>query len=163
MFKTRNGWGGKIGPVFIYRCSNYLRLQNFSRLSVVLDFLNRFCFGCWVPGKMTCGKDLVLGYWGMSIVDHSDCKLGDRVHIGQCVTIGGNGTQLGVPKIGSDVYIGAGAKVLGPIMIADNCLIAANAVVLKDVPEGSIVAGVLARVVKSDITLASYLYHLKKE
>lgn len=151
----------KLGPVMIYRCSHYLKLRKFNRLSRLLDYLNRFIFGCWVPGSIAIGRDLVLGYWGMSIVVHSDCKLGDRIHIDQCVTIGGNGVELGVPELGSDVYIGAGAKILGSITIGDNCIVAANAVVLKNVPEGSIVAGVPARVIKTDIKLATHLYHLK--
>lgn len=153
----------KLGPVMVYRCSHYLKVREFNRLSRLLDYLNRFIFGCWVPGSIIIGRGLVLGYWGMAIVVHSDCKLGDHVHIDQCVTLGGNGVDFGVPELGSDIYIGAGAKVLGPVKIGDNCIVAANAVVLNNVPEGSVVAGVPARVIKTKIKLATHLHHLQNK
>lgn len=77
------------------------------------------------------------------VVIHSDSVIGDHCMIMQQVTIG----QLsvpGVPKIGSNVYIGAGAKVLGPITIGDGAVIGANAVVLCDVPSGYTAVGVPA-------------------
>ncbi|MDN5874218.1 MAG: hypothetical protein L0H29_07555, partial [Sinobacteraceae bacterium] len=70
----------------------------------------------------------------------------------QGVTIGGNwGRAVGersLPVIGNNVWIMAGAKVLGPITIGNNVLIGANAVVLSDVPDNSVVAGVPGRVLR---------------
>jgi len=146
-----------------YRLSRFLSKKRLEFLSRILDYIIRLMFSCWLPHTVKSGDNLVLGYGGLAIVIHSDVIFGDNVHIDQCVTIGGNGTAYGVPKIGNNVYIGAGAKLLGPITIGDECVIAANSVVLKDVPNGSVVAGVPAKIVKHDIKLNDYLYHLKNK
>ncbi len=58
------------------------------------------------------------------------------------VTLGHTGTGPGQPRIGDDVRVGAGAKVLGPVQVGDRAWIGANAVVLGDVPDGAVVGGV---------------------
>ena len=78
---------------------------------------------------------------------NSRCELGQRVSIGQGVTIGGS-FGSGIPKIGSDVWISAGARVLGEISIGNNVIIGANAVVLKSIPDNCVVAGVPARTIR---------------
>ena len=65
----------------------------------------------------------------------------------QDVTVGMNMGD-GTPKIGNDVYIGAGEKVLGDITIGDGAVIAANSLVINDVPPGAMAIGVPARVWK---------------
>jgi serine O-acetyltransferase len=80
------------------------------------------------------------------VVIHRDVTIGDDCMVMQQVTIG----QLAsgsVPKIGSRVYIGAGARVLGPIVIGDGARIGANAVVLCDVPPGTTAVGIPARII----------------
>jgi len=145
----------------LYRLSVILRRAKLHIFAVLIDYINRLLFSCWVPGTIKAGKSFVLGYGGLGVVIHSDCVLGDNVHIDQHVTVGGNGTVFGVPRIGHHVYIGAGAKVLGPIIIGSNVVIAANAVVIESVPDGCVVAGVPARIIKRDIKLTDFLYHLK--
>jgi len=68
------------------------------------------------------------------------------------VTLGGTGKEKGKrhPTIGSNVVVGAGAKVLGNILIGDNSYVGANAVVIKEVPPNSTVVGVPGRVTKQD-------------
>lgn len=76
------------------------------------------------------------------IIIHSKTQIGQRVVIMQQVTLGGR--QLGVneaPIIEDDVYIGAGAKVLGNVRIGSHAVIGANAVVTRDVPAGAVVVG----------------------
>lgn len=74
-------------------------------------------------------------------------SIGRNCWVNQCVTIGyTNDTDC--PTIGNNVTIYAGAKVLGDITVGDNSIIAANAVVVKDVPPGVIVGGVPAKVIK---------------
>lgn len=73
-------------------------------------------------------------------------KMGSNCCINQQVTIGeGHG---GVPSIGNNVHVCAGAKVIGNIVIGDDVIVGANAVVVKDVPSHSIVAGIPAKVIK---------------
>ena len=57
----------------------------------------------------------------------------------------------GVPVIGNDVYIATGAKILGPITIGNNSVVGANAVVIHNVPENTVVAGLPAKVIESNI------------
>lgn len=72
------------------------------------------------------------------------------------VTIGGKSNIPRVPRIGSNVYIGTGSKILGDIEISDNVIIGANSVVLKSVPSNCIVAGNPARVIKENVDIFEY-------
>lgn len=74
-------------------------------------------------------------------------KMGARCYVNQQVTIGYNGN--GAPRIGDDVSIKAGAKVIGKIIIGDDVVIGANAVVTKDVPSHSVVVGCPGRIIKT--------------
>lgn len=150
-----------VGPVGIYKISRFFNKVRLSVISKLFDYLNRLVFGCWLPGSCKSGNGLVLGYWGLAVVIHKDAVIGDNVHIDQCVTIGGNGTEFGVPEISSNVYIGAGAKILGPIKIGSGCIVGANSVVTINVPDNCVVAGVPARIIKKDIAIDEFLYHLR--
>lgn len=82
------------------------------------------------------------------VVIHPDVYIGPNCLIMQQVTIGVKiGIGNDVPRLGKGVDVGAGAKILGGILIGDYAIIGANAVVVKDVPAGAIVAGIPARVI----------------
>ena len=100
------------------------------------------------PGA-TIGKRLVIDH-GMGLVIGETAEIGDDCLIYHGVTLGGTGKDVGKrhPTIGNNVLISTGAKVLGPITVGSNSRVAANAVVLKDIPEDSTAVGVPARVVK---------------
>jgi serine O-acetyltransferase len=85
----------------------------------------------------------------MGVVIGETTQIGDNVTLYQGVTLGGTGKDKGKrhPTIGSNVVIGAGAKILGPIVIGDYAKIGAGSVVLHDVPANSTVVGVPGRVV----------------
>ena len=97
-----------------------------------------------VPLNARIGGGLMMPHPN-GIVIHPEAEIGPNCLIFQQVTIGA--ARGGVPRIGGHVDIGAGAKVLGPIMVGDHVVVGANAVVTRDVPSGSIVAGVPARVI----------------
>jgi serine O-acetyltransferase len=86
---------------------------------------------------------------GTGIVIGETAVIGDDVSMLQGVTLGGTGAERGDrhPKIGRGVLLGAGAKVLGNILIGDYAKIASGSVVLKPVPAGCTAAGVPARLV----------------
>jgi serine O-acetyltransferase len=94
------------------------------------------------------GVGLMLDH-GHSIVFGETCVIGDNVSILHGVTLGGTGKEIGDrhPKIGDNVLIGAGAKVLGNITVGACSRIAAGSVVLKDVPACKTVAGVPAEII----------------
>jgi len=75
------------------------------------------------------------------IVIHPEVELGADCRIFQQVTLG-TGPKPGVPRVGANVHIGAGAKILGGVQIGDCAVIGANAVVVSDIPAGMTAAGV---------------------
>ena len=89
---------------------------------------------------------------GMGVVIGETTVIGDNCTIYQGVTLGGTGKDKGKrhPTIGNNVVIGSGAKVLGPFKVGDNSKIAANAVVLSEVPDNCTVVGVPGRIVKKN-------------
>ena len=102
------------------------------------------------PGA-TIGKRLVIDH-GMGIVIGETAEIGDDCLIFHGVTLGGTGKEIGKrhPTIGNNVLIGTGAKVLGPFRVGDNSRIAANSVVLSEVPANSTAVGVPAKIVRID-------------
>ncbi|MGI6014550.1 MAG: serine O-acetyltransferase EpsC [Oscillospiraceae bacterium] len=110
---------------------------------------SRFWTGIEIHPGATIGRRLVIDH-GMGIVIGETAELGDDVLLYQGVTLGGTGKDKGKrhPTIGNNVLIGSGAKVLGPFTVGDNSRIAANAVVLKEIPPDSTAVGVPARVVR---------------
>ena len=95
------------------------------------------------------GKRLVIDH-GMGIVIGETAEIGDDCLIYHGVTLGGTGKDSGKrhPTIGNNVLIGTGAKVLGRFKVGDNGRIAANSVVLGEIPPDSTAVGVPARVIK---------------
>lgn len=83
------------------------------------------------------------------IIIHHRAKIGKKCVIHQQVTIGSNG-RGGVATIGENCFIGAGAKIIGGIIIGNNVKIGANAVVTKDVPDNCVVVGIPAKIIKKD-------------
>ena len=94
---------------------------------------------------------------GMGVVIGETSEIGDNVTIYHNVTLGGSSPSIDSerqrhekrhPTIGNDVVIGSGAQIIGPIKVGNNSRIAANAVVVKDVPENATMVGIPARAVK---------------
>lgn len=113
----------------------------------------RNCTGIEIHPAAQIGKGLFIDH-GCAVVIGETTVIGDNCTIYQGVTLGGTGKHEGKrhPTIGSNVMIGAGAKVLGPVVIGDNVKIAAGAVVLKDIPADSTAVGIPARIVKRNKT-----------
>lgn len=107
--------------------------------------------GVEIHPAVKIGKRFFIDH-GTGVVIGETAVIGDDVTIYQGVTLGGTGKDTGKrhPTIGSNVMIGAGAKVLGPLVIGDNSRIAAGAVVLSDIPSNSTAVGVPAKVVRRD-------------
>ena len=107
------------------------------------------------------GKGLVIDH-GMGVVIGETTEIGDNCTIYQGVTLGGTGKDVGKrhPTLGNGVMVGAGAKVLGPFKIGDNTKIAANAVVLEEIPESCTAVGIPAKIVKREGQRVDELDHV---
>jgi len=147
--------------VLWYRMGQWLARYGMNRFACLIDYAIRLVFSCWLPHQVRAGDNLILGYGGLAVVIHAEVVIGDNVHIDQGVTVGGNGTEYGVPRIESNVYVGAGAKLLGPIRIGEGSVIGANAVVLQDIPPRSLVVGVPGKIIRSNINIRTLLYEGK--
>ena len=110
---------------------------------------SRFWTGIEIHPGAKIGRRLVIDH-GMGIVIGETAEVGDDCLIYQGVTLGGTGKDQGKrhPTLGNNVLVGSGARVLGPFKVGDGARIAANAVVLKEVPEDATAVGVPARVVR---------------
>lgn len=127
----------------------YLREHYFSARAI--SQISRAITGIEIHPGATIGKGLMIDH-GMGVVIGETAEIGDNCTIYQGVTLGGTGKDVGKrhPTLGNNVMVGAGAKVLGPFQIGDNTKIAANAVVLKEMPENSTAVGIPAKVVRRE-------------
>jgi serine O-acetyltransferase len=110
--------------------------------------MGRFLTGIEIHPGAKIGRAFFIDH-GMGVVIGETAEVGDNVTLYHGVTLGGTTWQKGKrhPTIGSNVVIGAGAKVLGPVHIGANTRIGANSVVLNDIPPNSIVVGIPGKVV----------------
>jgi serine O-acetyltransferase len=128
--------------VFLYRLSQFLQNYHMGILAILVRYLNRFLNACWIGKNAQFGPGFVIMH-PYGVVINSNVKGAANIIIQSGVVIGvdKDGTT-NVPILGSDVYIGAGAKLIGNIKIGNNVLIGANAVIQKDIPDNSISVGV---------------------
>ena len=135
--------------ILAYRVAHKLYLSKHYFSARAISQLARAFTGIEIHPGATIGKGFFIDH-GMGVVIGETAEIGDNCTLYQGVTLGGTGKDVGKrhPTLGNNVLVGAGAKVLGPFKIADNSKIAANAVVLEEVPENSTAVGIPARVVR---------------
>ena len=132
-----------------YRIAHWLHIHKMRFLARWISQLSKFFTGIEIHPGATIGRRLVIDH-GTGIVIGETTEIGDDCLLYQNVTLGGTGKDVGKrhPTLGNNVMVGSGAKVLGPFKVGDNARIAANSVVLREVPEGATVVGVPGRVVR---------------
>lgn len=128
-----------------YTIANPLLRKPLSLTYKILFKLVQIITGIELPCEVRVGKNFRIDHFG-DIIISGFASFGDNCIIRNGVTIGlKNITTPRAPRIGNNVEIGAGAKVLGPITIGNDVTIGANAVVIKDVPDNMIAVGIPAR------------------
>lgn len=137
-----------IHAVLFHRVSHWLWRHGLRFLARLNSQLARFLTGIEIHPGAKVGRRLVIDH-GMGIVIGETAEIGDDCLIYHGVTLGGTGKDKGKrhPTIGNNVLIACGAKILGPFHVGDNSRVAANSVVLSEVPENATVVGAPAQVV----------------
>ena len=136
--------------LFFHRIANKLYRLNLRFLPRLISQTSRHITGIEIHPGAKIGRRLFIDH-GMGIVIGETACLGDNCTIYHGVTLGGTGKDTGKrhPTIGNNVIIGAGAKVLGPIKIADNVKIGAGAVVVRECLESGVtIVGTKGKIIK---------------
>lgn len=134
--------------LFFHRFAHWLYQLGLPVIPRLLSHLARSLTGIEIHPGAQVGQGVFIDH-GMGVVIGETAIIGDYCLIYQGVTLGGTGKESGKrhPTLGESVVVGAGAKVLGNLMIGDNVRIGAGSVVLRDVPSDCTVVGVPGRVV----------------
>ena len=132
-----------------YRRAHWFYQHKWFTIARIISQRARHQTGIEIHPGAQIGKGLFIDH-GMGVVIGETTVIGDNCLLYQGVTLGGTGKDKGKrhPTLGDNVMVGAGAKVLGPINIGNNVKVAANAVVLKDIPDNCTAVGVPARIAR---------------
>ena len=146
-----------VKAVFLHQIANFFHVAGFDLIARIISQTSRFFTGIEIHPGAKIGKNLFIDH-GMGVVIGETSEIGNNVTIYHAVTLGGISPSIDSerqrhekrhPTIGSDVVIGSGAQIIGPIKVGNGSRIAANAVVVNDVPEGATMVGVPAKVIKT--------------
>ena len=140
----------------LYRLSHALHLHGWRRASRVVEGLIRVGFSASLPGRASIADDVFFHHSGLGVVINGDAVIESGCEIGVHVVLGGRAPQRGAPHIEEKVIVHAGAKLIGPIRIGAGSVVAANAVVLEDMPARSLIAGVPAVAKGANIDVELY-------
>jgi serine O-acetyltransferase len=140
-----------IQAIFLFRlCRKIATKWYLKPLFLILEYLRVWLSSCYISSKALIEKGLYLPH-ATGIVIGSGVRIGKNCTIYQNVTIGRKDVNVNdYPIIGSNVIICAGACIIGNIRVGNNSVVGANAVVISDVPAGSTVVGVPAKVIKNE-------------
>ena len=145
-----------VKAVFFHRIANFFYLAGFDLLGRIISQTSRFFTGIEIHPGAKIGINLFIDH-GMGVVIGETSEIGNNVTIYHAVTLGGISPSIDSerqrhekrhPTIGDDVVIGSGAQIIGPVIVGKGARIAANAVVVKDVPEKTTMVGIPAKAVK---------------
>ena len=132
-----------------YRIAHWFYRRRWFFLARAISQWSKMWTGIEIHPGATIGRRLVIDH-GTGIVIGETAEIGDDCLLYQGVTLGGTGKDVGKrhPTLGDNVMVGSGAKVLGPFKVGNNVRIAANSVVLREVPPNATVVGVPGRIVR---------------
>ena len=145
-----------VKAVFFHKIAHFFHVAGFDLIARIISQTTRFFTGIEIHPGAKIGKNLFIDH-GMGVVIGETSEIGNNVTIYHAVTLGGISPSINSneqrnekrhPTIGDDVVIGSGAQIIGPVKIGNTSRIAANAVVVNDVPENSTMVGIPAKAVK---------------
>lgn len=136
--------------MILYRLMQWSRCHRLTPLELIFNKLNAICCNCIIGRGAEFGSGFVLIH-STGVVINGSVRGGSGIHLEHQVTIGAERRMS--PVLGNDVFVGAGAKILGDVTIGNEARIGANAVVIEDVPARATAVGVPARTKLRDLTL----------
>jgi serine O-acetyltransferase len=131
--------------MILYRLMQWSHRYYLGPLAMIFNKLNAFCCNCIIGRGAEFGPGFVLIH-STGVVINGTVRGGSDVYIEHQVTIGAERRQS--PVLGSNVFLGAGCKVIGEVTIGDGVRVGANAVVIDNIPSYATVVGIPARVVR---------------
>lgn len=133
----------------LYRISHRLWSLHLKLLARLISHAGRFFTGIEIHPGARIGARLFIDH-GMGVVIGETAEIGNDCTLYHGVTLGGVSWNKGKrhPTLGNFVVVGAGAKILGPIILGNSVRVGCNAVVLKDVPDDSTVVGIPGQVIE---------------
>ncbi len=131
----------RFGAVIRYRAGSWCWHHGLRPVALFLEAWSIRACGAEVHPAARLGPGFSISHTTGIVIGHA-VVAGENLVVFQGVTLGDTGTRPGQPRIGDNVRIGAGAKVLGPVEVGDGVWIGANAVVTRDVPAGAVATGV---------------------
>ncbi len=138
--------------VWLHHIAHWLWRKELKTVARWISTWNRFFTGIEIHPGAQVGRSLFIDH-GMGVVIGETAIIGDNCTLYHGVTLGGTSLNKGKrhPTLGNHVVVGAGAKVLGPILIGNGASIGANSVVIKSIPENSTAVGIPARISQPDL------------
>lgn len=139
-----------VHAILIHRFSNTLWRYRLKFLAKFLAYISRSITGIEIHPGASIGQRLFIDH-GMGVVIGETSEIGNDCTIYHGVTLGGRSLSKGKrhPTLGNNVIVGAGAKILGPLIISDDTRIGSNAVVLENTPNLSTVVGIPGRIIQN--------------
>ncbi len=133
--------------LMFHRLSHHLWGMGLKWLARFLSHFGRWLTGIEIHPGATIGRRVFIDH-GMGVVVGETAEIGDDCTLYHGVTLGGTSWNKGKrhPTLMPGVVVGAGAKILGPIIIGRDARVGSNAVVVKDVPDGATAVGIPARI-----------------
>lgn len=133
----------------LHRVAHFLWRKKVPVIPRLLSHFSRFMTGIEIHPGATIGRAFFIDH-GMGVVIGETAEIGDNVTLYQGVTLGGTGQEPGKrhPTLGNNVIVGAGAKILGAIVIGNHVRVGANSVVLKSVPDHATVVGIPGKIIR---------------
>lgn len=131
--------------MFWYRAMQTAQRWKLAPLAMIFNKINAICCQCIIGRKADFGPGFVLIH-SQGVVINSNVRGGRQIFIEHQVTIGAEKNQM--PVLADNIFIGAGAKIIGAVQVGRFSRIGANAVVVHDVPDGATVGGIPAKVLR---------------
>ena len=141
MIETLTCYSG-LHAILLHRMAHFLYEQKVPVVPRIVSQINRFLTGIEIHPAADIGEGFFIDH-GSGVVIGETTEVGNNVTIYQGVTLGGTGKETGKrhPTLRDNVTVGAGAKVLGSVMVGENAKIGAGSIVIQDVPADSTVVG----------------------